>query len=83
MGSAHNLRSLRGQSGDEHRLLPCLFHGRHNAHHLLRGLPGPVNHLRHPLAQPPVVVHLGVTQVLKWLQLQLQQGIVHRNLSLL
>ena len=74
---------LRGQAGDENGLLARCLHGGDDAGDLLRGLPGSVDHLGNSLAEPAVVVYLGVAQILKGLQLQLQHGLLHGEAAVL
>ena len=72
---------LGGHAGDEDRILSPGPHGVHDLGDLLRGLARAVDHLGHPLAEPPVAVQLGKAQLLKGLQLQLEEGVVHLHLS--
>ena len=73
-GPRHQLRRFGGQAGDEDVSAPLGPHGGGDAGNLLRRLARPVDHLRRPLAHPPVEVHLGVAQVGEGLPLQLGQG---------
>ena len=72
-------RRLRREAGDEHRGLAVFGHGVEDAGDLRRGLPRAVDHLRRPLADLPVEIHLGIAQVFKGRFLEGVERLVHAH----
>lgn len=76
-------RRLRRQAGDENGFLAVLAHDAHDADHLGGGFSRAVDHLRRPLADAPVHIHLGITDVSEGLLFQGQQRLVYGHGALL
>ena len=73
------VRHLLPNAGHQNIAASPFLHGGQYAADLLFGLGLAVDHLRHALTDGAVVIHLGVTQVLKGGQLQVQKGILRRQ----
>lgn len=83
MALGHIIRRLLIHAGhDDVGGIPA-FHGCEDAVDLLGGLARAVDYFLRALTQAPVVVHLGIAQVLKGLQLHLKQRLLGRERSLL
>ena len=69
--------SFPGKAGNENGTLAVFQHGFCDTDDLFRRFPGAVNDLCSTLAQFPVHVNLGITDILKGLCLQLQESILN------
>ena len=72
----HVCGRLRAHPGNQHGLLAAGEHILGDGGNLLGGFAGAVNHLGGPLAEAPVVVHLGEAQIVEGGEFQMQQRLL-------
>ncbi|MPN24209.1 hypothetical protein SDC9_171603 [bioreactor metagenome] len=68
----------RRQPGNQYGFLSFRLHSSRYTRYLPRGFAGAIDYLRHTLPQLPMVVKLGIAQILKRLHAQLQQALLRR-----